>query len=122
MPRKYVICSPVKGVASDVMDTLPLTAEQSEKALEIAAAVPSPRPSPSPELTANERRANYQNTVLPPSPSPAGPPSKLDAVEAENPGVAEVVGMVTKNMCLCIYRSTPCHAYHIIFMLFFISV
>ena len=93
---------PVEGFAMDNVETLPLTAEQSEKALEIAAAVPSPRPLPSPELTANERRADYQNTVPPPSPSPAGPPSKPAAVEAETPGVAEVVGMVPKNICLCI--------------------
>ena len=82
----------------------------------MAAAVPSPNPVPSPELTARERRANYQNTVPAPSPSPAGPPSEPAPVEGETPGVAEVVGMVSNNtfvyinpmQCISYYVSSWC--------------
>ena len=110
------MCLPVEGFASDAVDTLPLTAEQSERALQMAAAVPSPNPVPSPGLTARERRANYQNTVPAPSPSPAGPPSEPAPVEGETPGVAEVVGMVSNNtfvyinpmQCISYYVSSWC--------------
>ena len=98
--------SPEGGVATDAMDTCPMTNSQVEMASQHAKSRSSPIPSKSPDLTADDRRAQYQNSAPKPEPKPASPasdcPSSTGAVHG-SPGVKsaaasrkdEAVGGVT---------------------------
>ena len=99
--------SPEGGLATDAMDTCPMTNSQVEMAAQHMGSLPSPIPSKSPELTADDRRAQYQNTGPRPNPNSASPAS--DCPVHGSPGVKsaatsskdEAVGGVTvlKEVC-----------------------
>ena len=72
------------GFAGENVDTLPMSVDQIAVASAAAAAFVSPEPSPSPVLTADVRRANYQNVALP-GPTPPTPAGEEQPEPASTP-------------------------------------
>ena len=62
-------------MATDAMDTCPMSDSQVEKATMAVGSVPSPDPSNSPEITSDERRTHYQQLSKPCSPASECPSS-----------------------------------------------
>eukprot|EP00438_Fugacium_kawagutii_P026911 Skav209557 [mRNA] locus=scaffold2497:469861:473546:- [translate_table: standard] len=72
------------GLATDMTETLPMTTQQFDEAVEGAA--PSPMASSSVDLTSEDRRAQYQRQTLPKESPTTSPPADALGIDAEKDG------------------------------------